>query len=243
MSRSIGLALIALLFFPLLAPAQTALPSSADVIEKVSPAIATVLAGKLPTEADSFGSAVVVRENGILLAPYHVVKDAKAVQIRFKNGEVFDEVQLLGVDTRRDVAALRITASALPLLPIGSAAKAKSGDSVFVVSNPSAKAWSADLGTVNAYRLSDGVPGAGTGYRVLQLSAPAFSANDGLVVDDQGRALALVVRANSGEMLYAVPLENVLGLTEVPVKFSYVSGVALQPPGSSQPHSEPSYAA
>lgn len=93
--------------------------STDQIVDKAYPSVALVLAGRGPGQpANSLGAAVVVRPNGILLTAYHVIKDAYSLQVRFKSGEVFDQVQLLGVDTRRDVAAIRITAAALPVLPI-----------------------------------------------------------------------------------------------------------------------------
>jgi S1-C subfamily serine protease len=92
--------------------------STDQIVDKAYPSVALVLAGRGPGQsANSLGAAVVVRPNGILLTAYHVIKDAYSLQVRFKTGEVFDQVQLLGVDTRRDVAAIRITAAALPVLP------------------------------------------------------------------------------------------------------------------------------
>ena len=87
--------LLLLLLAPLLAqpPAQL---TPEQVIEKAMPSVGLVLVGQ--TEGDtlsSVGSAVVIRENGILLTAYHVVKNAYSLQIRFKNGETFDDVKLL----------------------------------------------------------------------------------------------------------------------------------------------------
>ena len=147
--------------------------STDQMVDKAYPSVALVLAGRAPGQvASTLGAAVVVHSNGILLTAYHVVKDAYSLQVRFKTGEVFDQVQLLGVDTRRDIAAIRISAAALPVLPIAIAAQAKAGDPVAVVSHPSSLQWSASAGIVSAYRLADEVPGAGTGYRLIQFTAP-----------------------------------------------------------------------
>ena len=93
------------------------------------------------------------------------------MQVRFKSGEIFDQVQLLGVGTRRDVAAIQITGAALPVLPVAAGAQAKAGESVSVVSHPASLPRSASTGVISAFRLADEIPGAGSGYRLIQFTA------------------------------------------------------------------------
>jgi S1-C subfamily serine protease len=202
-----------------------------QVFEKAAPCVALVLVGRSPAELDGIGSAMVARENGVLLTAYHVVKDAQAVQIRFKNGEIFDEVQLLGIDRRRDIAAIRINASGLPVLPVAPAGQAKPGDSVCLVSHAAALPWTFSAGTLSAYRMADEVPGAGSGYRLLQFTAPTSpGSSGGVLVDSRGRALGLVVGTLEGgqNLNFAVPVESVLGLSDAPVSLSFGSGAQLQ---------------
>lgn len=204
-----------------------------QVIERASSSVAIVLAAKSGSDPTAIGSAVVVRDGGVLLTVYHLVKDAQAVQVRFSSGETFDEVQLLGVDRRRDVAAIRITATALPVLPVASAGATRAGDPVCVVSHAAGLPWSASTGIVSAFRLADEIPGAGTGYRLLQFSASVSpGSSGGVVLDDRARALGLIVGSLSGgqNLNFAVPLESVLGLADAPVAQTFRSGASLQPP-------------
>jgi hypothetical protein len=192
-----------------------------------------VLASQAPGEtAAPVGAALVVYPGGDLLTSYHLVRNAYAVQVRFKSGEVFDRVKLLGVDERRDVAAIRITASGLPALPIAPAADASAGDAVLSIFHPQALPWSTSTGVLSAYRLADEIPGAGAGFRVLQFTAPASpGASGGVLLDARGRALGLITGAlNGGQALnLAVPIENVLGLADTsPVK-TFASGSQLVP--------------
>lgn len=208
--------------------------STDQIVDKAYPSVALVLAGRGPGQsANSLGAAVVVRPNGILLTAYHVIKDAYSLQVRFKTGEVFDQVQLLGVDTRRDVAAIRITAAALPVLPIAIGAQAKAGDAVAVVSHPASLQWSASTGVVSAYRLADEVPGAGNGYRLIQFTAPASSGSSGgVLIDSRGNALGLVVGSLTGgqNLNFAVPIDSVLGLGDMAAAKSFANGSTLKPP-------------
>jgi len=217
--------------------AQTPEALSTDqIVDKAYPSVALVLAGRGPGQAaNSLGAAVVVRPNGILLTAYHVVKDAYSLQVRFKSGEVFDQVQLLGVDARRDIAAIRISAGALPVIPIAIAAQAKAGDAVAVVSHPASLQWSVSTGVVAASRLADEVPGAGTGYRLIQFTAPASSGSSGgVLIDTRGNALGLIVGSLTGgqNLNFAVPIDSVLGLGEMAATKSFANGSTLSPPAT-----------
>ncbi len=211
---------------------QTA-PSPEQLIEAVTPSVATVLTGSGTGALTGVGTAVVVRENGVLLTAYHVVKDAREVQVKLRNGEIYDHVKLLGVDERRDIAALQIPATHLPTLQFVSIEGIKAGATVFAVCQSAALPWSASSGMVSAVRLAEEVPGAGSGYRLVQFTAPvAAGASGGLLVDGAGHLIGIIV----GSMLpgqnlnFAVPVENVLGLADSAPTLSYQAGAQLRLP-------------
>ena len=221
----------------LLAPcaAQSPAPalSTSQIVDKASPAVAMVLATQAPGETNAAsGAALVVYTDGDLLTSYHLIKNAYAVQVRFKSGEVFDRVKLLGFDERRDVAAIRITASGLPVLPVANASEINPGDRILSIYHPSLQPWSSSSGVLSAYRLADEIPGAGSGFRVLQFTAPASpGASGGVLIDANGRALGLVTGSLDGgqSLNIAVPIENVIGLADTaPVK-SFANGSQLLP--------------
>jgi serine protease Do len=179
------------------------------------------------------GSAVVIRPDGVLLTAFHVVKDAREVQIKFKNGDVYDDVQLLGVDQRRDVAALRVSAGRLPTLSLGSPRKVKPGIPVYTVSQARALPCTASSGIVSAVRLADEVEGAGNGYRLIQFTASISpGSSGGLLVDGNARLLGIIVGTFKGgqNLNFAVPVESVLGLADVPATTTFRSGTRLQLP-------------
>jgi S1-C subfamily serine protease len=49
-------------------------------------------------------AGVVIRADGIVLTAYHPVKNAHEVQVRLRDGEVYDQVDLIDFDEHRDVA-------------------------------------------------------------------------------------------------------------------------------------------
>jgi len=181
-----------------------------------------------------------VRPNGVILTAYHAVKDAREVQVRLRTGDVYDQAVLIGVDERRDVAALRISATSLPTLPVGVGAEARPGEPAYVVSNSSGLGWSASKGIIAALRLADEIPGAGQGFRVLQFTAPVSGgASGGPLVDARGNLLGIITKgiastqggAQAGAG-FAVPIETVIGLADGTGHQLLGNGAALQMPAS-----------
>src|SRR5271168_1313823 len=204
--------------------------SSEEVIARVTPSVAVVLTGAGAGRLSGVASAVIVRSDGLLLTAYHVIKDAREVQVRLKTGEIYDRVELVAVDERRDVAAIRIPAANLPALAIAPLDEARLGEPVSVVSNPSGLTWSASTGVLSAVRPVEEVVETHSGYRVLQFTAPVSpGSSGGAVVDSKGRVLGIVVFSAKGQALnFAVPIDAVFGLANGSEHTALPSGGDLQ---------------
>jgi hypothetical protein len=218
------------------ANAQTPAPalSGDQVVERVSPSAVSILVGKGDGQVAGVASGVIIRADGVILTANHVVKGMREVQVRLKSGEIYDQVELIASDERRDVAALRIAATGLPVLPIGNSANAASGATVFVVSNAVGLPWTASSGILSATRMADDVPGAGGGYRILQFTAPlAPGSSGGVLVDAEARILGIVVGSLSvGQNVnFAIPIDSVAGLANASGGTRFDSGARLQPYG------------
>jgi hypothetical protein len=208
--------------------------SGDQVVERVSPSAVSILVGKGDGQVAGVASGVIIRSDGVILTANHVVKEMREVQVRLKNGEIYDQVELIAADERRDVAALRIPASGLPVLSFGNSANVAAGTTVFVVSNAVGLPWTASSGILSATRMADEVPGAGSGYRILQFTAPLSpGSSGGVLVDAQARILGIVVGSfNVGQNVnFAVPIESVVGLGNAPGGTRFDSGARLQPFG------------
>jgi len=216
--------------------AQTSPPLSGDqIIERASPAAVLILAGSGDGKVAAIGSGLIVRPDGIVLTANHVVKGMKEVQIRLKNGEVYDRVEMITADERRDIAALRIPATDLPVLPVANFGDIRAGSSVFAVSNGAGLPWTATSGVISAVRRADEVPGAGSGYRLLQFTAPLSpGSSGGVLVDTEGRALAIVVGSLSAgqNVNFAIPLDSIEGLATIAGGTPFASGSQLQVPSA-----------
>jgi putative serine protease PepD len=220
------------------ATAQTTAPalSGDKVVDHVSPAVVLILVSSGNGQVSGIGSGLIVRSDGIVLTANHVVKGMREVQVRLKSGDVYDHVELVATDERRDVAALRIPATGLPVLPTANSAEVRAGSPVYVVSNGAGLPWTASSGVLSATRLAEDVPGAGSGYRLLQFTASLSpGSSGGVLVDAQARALGIVVGfITPGQNVnFAVPVDSIAGLASVAGGTPFASGVQLQLPASS----------
>jgi Trypsin-like peptidase domain len=228
MKALVGAAFIAL---SLSAAAQEGLPApdSKAIYEHTKAASVLILSGDEAGRVNSIAIGVILSRDGVIFAPLHAVKGAAAVQIRLANGEIFDRVDLLGSDERRDVAALKISAGALPALTTGGSATLALGAPVFAVTNSSGLTWSATEGILYAISSAEEIPGAGTGFNLLRFTATvAPGASGGALVDHNGALIGIITGPKSAASPFAVPIENVLGLPEAGPRTAFGSGASLQ---------------
>jgi S1-C subfamily serine protease len=204
--------------------------TSTAIFERTKAATVIILAGEGAGRLRFIATGVVISKDGVLLTALHAVKGAAEVQVRMANGEVFDRVELLGSDERRDVAALKISAGELPALSAGSSVNLSQGDPVYAVTNANGLAWSATEGILSALRPADEVPGAGSGFRLLQFSAPVAPGSSGGALVDRSGALIGIITSAKGSAGFAIPIENVVGLADTGHRTAIGSGSSLQMP-------------
>lgn len=191
--------------------------------------VAAVLVGDGEGSVTKVSAAVSLTGEGVFLVPYHVVKDAKEVQVRLKSGEIFDTVWLRGTDDRRDVAAIRIINADLRISPPANAEELKPGDSLYLVSVSPGKMWSVSPAKFLAVRLADEVPGAGEGFRGIHFEGQIGpDADGGILFTSAGLPLG-VVTSGVG---FAVPVASGASLVLSDPTRSFLSGRALKLPAS-----------
>ena len=101
---------------------------------------------------------------------------------------------------------------------------------MYAVSNANGLAWSATEGIISAVRLADEIPGAGSGFRLLQFSAPIAPGSSGGALVDKTGELVGIITGSTGNSGFAVPVESVLGLPESGHRVALGAGSSLQMP-------------
>jgi serine protease DegQ len=122
------------------------------------------------------GSGVIVDgERGLVITNFHVVQNARAVEVGLKDGRKFpaDPVALA---PDLDIAVLRIGAKHLPALHLGDSSKLQVGDYVVAIGNPFNLGQTVTSGIISA---TDRPLGRGDSRRFLQTDAPINPGNSG----------------------------------------------------------------
>lgn len=130
------------------------------------------------TSAAAAGSGFIVTENGYIVTNYHVIEDGSDIKVTTYAGDAYDAV-LVGYDESNDLAVLKIDASGLQTVVLGSSDTLSVGDDVLAIGNPLGElTFSLTKGTVSALdreiTLSSGVT-----MNLIQTDAAINSGNSG----------------------------------------------------------------
>jgi serine protease Do len=145
-----------------------------DAIKRAEPAVACVVVARGdegknsplhdPDHApDSYGSAVVLDEKGLLLTNYHVVREATRIHVRLPDDKA-SYAEIHAADPRSDFAVLRLTdPKVLPVkaIKVGDGGKLRKGQFILSIANPYAAGFrdgspSASFGVVSNLRRTTG---------------------------------------------------------------------------------------
>lgn len=117
--------------------------SIADIAEKVSPSVVSILTetrqeswfGQSSTN-NSAGTGMIVSSDGLILTNKHVIDDADSVSIILSDGTTYNDIDLIGTDPLNDVAFLKISnVSNLTAIKLGNSKTISSGQQVIAIGN------------------------------------------------------------------------------------------------------------
>jgi serine protease Do len=95
------------------------------------------------------GSGFVIRPDGLILTNAHVVRGANEVTVRLTDRREYT-AKVIGIDTKSDVAVIKIPAKDLPTVKIGDSKNLKVGEWVLAIGAPFGFENSATAGIVSA---------------------------------------------------------------------------------------------
>lgn len=95
------------------------------------------------------GSGFIISSDGYILTNAHVVNDASEVTVRLTDRREF-RAKVVGVDSRSDVAVIKINGQNLPTVHIGDASKVRPGEWVMAIGSPFGFENSVTAGIVSA---------------------------------------------------------------------------------------------
>lgn len=206
--------------------AQKALPSVVN-IDVYTQDNAYVFGGIAQSGSDSYtesslGSGVILSSDGYILTNYHVIEDSDRLMVT-ANGEEY-EAQVVGTDPSSDLAVLKIDASDLTAIEIGSSSDLTVGEWVMAVGSPFGLEQSVSTGIVSATSRSSAslVSQGSTAVYVnmIQTDAAINPGNSGgALVDSDGKLIGIntLIASTSGQSSgvgFAIPVDYAMNIAQ-----------------------------
>lgn len=180
------------------------------------------------------GSGFVISQDGYIVTNYHVIEDASKITVTFVDGKSYDAT-LVGGDEENDIAVLKVDATGLDTVVIGSSDNLVVGDQVYAIGNPLGElTFSLTGGYVSALdrnvTMSDG-----RRMNYIQTDTAINSGNSGGPLFDQYGQVVGIVSAklsNNGDSTeasvegvgFAIPIDNVWNMITDIMEYGYVTG-------------------
>lgn len=152
-----------------------------------------------PTRPGS-GSGFIVSEQGYIVTNNHVVSGASDITVQLPDRREVGDVEVVGTDPQTDVALLKIEASSLQSVPVGSSDDLMVGDWVLAIGSPGFDGG----GTILESTVTAGIVSAKG--RSIGILGQQFQNQPNLAIEDFIQTDAVINRGNSGG-----PLVNVDG--------------------------------
>lgn len=174
----------------------------------------------------SFGSGVIVREDGIILTNDHVISGASQIQVTLPDGRDI-AAEVVGTDPVADIAVLRVAADDLPVAPAGTAQGLMIGEWAIAIGNPLGNYVGDTEPTVTAgvvsatnRNIAPSSEDEGFYFGMIQTDAAINPGNSGgALVNARGEVIginaSIISRSGGSEGLgFAIPIDRALKIAD-----------------------------
>jgi hypothetical protein len=179
-------------------------PSAAEIARRAAASVVTV------TTPEATASGVLLDASGTLATTLGVVRGQLKITIRLANGDLYDDVGVIDVDERRDLALLKVKGFGLAAAQLGNSDQIADGARIVIVTAPREPAVAPRFQNVRALRAT------GTGTRLFPTNAAALDASGvgGGVFSENGSLVGIVAAAklNDEGGTFVIPVNYVRGL-------------------------------
>jgi len=223
----------------------TALPQTFTVGELTGAEIYSIAANQVVTistaipergwqAADTvYGSGFVISEDGYILTNNHVIEYASLygyeLTVSMRDGTSYS-AKVIGTEPDNDVAVIKIDASGLPAVNIGSSAGMQVGETIYAVGNPRLLDYTMTDGIISALDRTVTVDtSSNVSINMFQISAAVNNGNSGgPVYNTRGEVIGIVsakYMSSSTEGLgFAIPIDDAMDIATELVEIGYVTG-------------------
>jgi serine protease Do len=153
----------------------------------------------VPEKEYGLGSGVIVRSDGVILTNDHVVRGADDVRVTLQNQKSY-KAKVLGTDPRTDLAVVKIDATGLTALPLGTSSDLRVGDIVFAIGDPFGVGETVTMGIISAKnRANVSIEGPNSIQDFIQTDAAINPGNSGgALINTKGQVVGINTAIVSG---------------------------------------------
>ncbi len=189
----------------------------------------------------SFGSGVIISEDGYIVTNNHVVEESDEVHVVLNDKRTYT-AEIVGTDPSTDLALLKVNAKGLPFIPFGNSDNLKIGEWVLAVGNPFNLTSTVTAGIVSAKARNINILRDQSAYPIesyIQTDAAVNQGNSGgALVNLAGELVGInsAIISPSGAYSgysFAIPISLVKKVVADFIKYGEVQravlGVTIQP--------------
>lgn len=208
------------LFYPQIIKAQKKQPvkkttnvlTSRQIAEKVLPSVVLIIAQDENENPISQGSGFVIGQ-GLVVSNLHVFERAtNAIVKNVKTGETSKAIEVVAMNAREDICVIRIGNTRFPILSLGNSDSNKTGDEIYVASNPKGLEGSFTKGIISSLR---------NDFGLFQIDAAISSGSSGgVLLNQKAEAIGIIKSSLIGgqNLNFAIPINK---LKKLPYKFNH----------------------
>lgn len=196
-----------------------------QIAEKVMPSVVLIITQDENGNPISQGSGFVYKP-GLVVSNLHVFERAtKAIVKNVKTGEVSKAVEVVGMNAKQDICIIRIDNRNFPSVALGDSHNVKTGDEVYVASNPKGLEGSFTKGIVSGVREKnrveknehplDTLARESVDQTTFQIDAAISpGSSGGVLLNVNGDAIGLVKSSVIGgqNLNFAIPIEQLIAV-------------------------------
>lgn len=173
------------------------------------------------------GSGVIIDKAGYIVTNTHVVEGAKEVEVTLNDGRNVS-AKIVGVDSKTDLAVLKIEADKLVVAPLGDSNKIKVGELAIAIGNPLGEKFAGSVTTGVISALNRSILIGEKTMQVIQTDAAINPGNSGgALVNAKGQVVGInsakiAVEGVEG-MGFSIPINDARPIINELIQYGYVS--------------------
>lgn len=208
--------------------------STQAIVNKVGPATVTILADveyddywRGAQTGQSSGSGFIITSDGYVVTNAHVISRASSVSVKIPGSADPLPAEIIGSDTKTDIAILKIDRTDLPYVELGSSSDLNVGERAVAIGNPFGSLdGTVTQGVISALGREIPIEG-GPSYNLLQTDASINEGNSGgPLLNGYGQVIGVTnAKLASGEGIgFAIPIDDIRDVMESLISYGYVAG-------------------